>query len=144
MKKLFKTIKPYLKWLFPIAIILIVLYLLSGKIIKFFSGDNYFQSLSSFGSTISDFDAQQIADGLHVAMGSTGTEFSDVKRLLKGLSEKDYIKVYNKFETRGYIDILGVGTDLFGALQLNLTQWLHSELSDSEQSQIKLQNPYLF
>lgn len=95
------------------------------------------------GSVISDNEANQYADVLHTAMGSIGTDFVKIKEVFKNLTEQDFYKVFNKFGDRGYFDWLGVGIDIMYPKMLNLTQWLHSELSSSELKELKVIAPYL-
>ncbi|MCD8408100.1 hypothetical protein LNI98_09500 [Tenacibaculum dicentrarchi] len=96
-------------------------------------------------TTISDNQANQYADILHTAMGSLGTDFDLILSVFASLggSKNNYYKVYNKFGDRGYIDVIGVGVDIGYPKMLNLTQWLVSELSESEIRKLSVIAPYL-
>ncbi|MCG8746991.1 hypothetical protein [Tenacibaculum finnmarkense] len=96
-------------------------------------------------TTISDNQANQYADILHVAMGSLGTDFDLILSVFTSLggNENNYYKVYNKFGDRGYIDFIGVGVDIGYPKMLNLTQWLVSELLESEKRKLSVIAPYL-
>ncbi|WGH76139.1 hypothetical protein P8625_02935 [Tenacibaculum tangerinum] len=111
---------------------------------KKFGFDDYSNSLDENGATIDDSKAYRLADILHVSMASIGTDFESIKIALSGLSPSDYAKVYNRFGTRGYIDIVGVGTNLPTATKLNLTQWFQSELTNYEILELKRLYPLIF
>lgn len=101
-------------------------------------------SFSPVSSTnpLTDLESSRYADELHVAMASMGTDFEVIKSVLSKLNDSSYRQVYNSFGTRGYIDIIGSGTDLPLATQLNLTQWFKSELTSYQSEFIKNHYPF--
>ena len=105
--------------------------------------DQESEDLIVVNASISDNQAMQFADALHVAMGSMGTDFASIYNIFIQLTKQDYYKVHNKFSDRGYVDFLGVGIDIFYPKKLNLKQWLHSELSSKELLKLKSVAPYL-
>lgn len=147
MKVLLETIKPYLKWLIPIAVILIVLYFFFDKIrfavVKMFGSGVKVVNFNDVGSSLSPSKSKAIADGLHVAMGSMGTDEETVYSLLTGLSLLDYNSVFNSFGTRPYIDATGQGSDNFLGVSYDLNFWLYSELNRFELKKLKLINKEL-
>ncbi|WP_440066683.1 hypothetical protein [Tenacibaculum discolor] len=106
--------------------------------------DDYSVTLDEKGASIDDAKANRIADSLHISMASIGTDYSRIKMLLDGLSSSDFAKVYNRFGTRGYIDIIGVGTNVAGAAKFNLTQWFESELTHAQLRELKTLYPAIF
>lgn len=134
-----KTLKPYLIWLFPIAVILVVLYLIINK----FRNGKAFVPVFTLG-ILSELEARNYADSLHVAMGSVGTDFLVIESVLSKLNKDTYKQVYNAFSKRGYIDILGVGIDILFPKKLNLNQWFNSELSKEQRLKIIRDYPFVF
>ena len=139
MKTLLKTIKPYLIWLIPIFGILYIIHL----IFKNFKNGKPFIPVTTLGS-LSEIESRNYADSLHVAMGSMGTDFEVIVSVLSKLNSSTYKQVYNSFNKRGYLDVLGVGIDVLYPKMLNLTQWLNSELSTSQRAVIVRDYPFVF
>ena len=127
----------YKNTLLIVSSIILVLYVFKNSIANFFSGDNYFQESDTSNATITDSSARFFADKLHVAMGSIGTDFAAIDSVFSNFkNEHDYLKVYKFFGSRGYIDVIGVGTNVWSSFPANLNQWLSSELSKSEKKHI--------
>jgi hypothetical protein len=104
-----------------------------NKIIKNFKGEDYFQNLSTFGSTLTSQESNTYADSLHVSMASVGTDFETIKDVFLNIkNQKNYNKVYNSFGTRGYVPVIGVGKSIGDFSKLNLNQWLYEELTREE------------
>jgi len=146
MKSAFNYLKNNALLIGGFIILLIALFeyfksLLNSKNIGF---DDYEVTLDAKGASISDDKSKRLADILHVAMGSMGTDFEAIKICLDGLTAPDFSKVHNSFGTRGYIDIIGVGTNVPTALKFNLTQWLESELTNSQKRELKRLHPAIF
>ncbi|WP_299621075.1 hypothetical protein [uncultured Tenacibaculum sp.] len=126
-----------------VKIILALLAFIFISLYFYFKGK--YSSFAPVSSTnpLTDLQASKYADELHVAMGSIGTDFNTIESVFSVLDEDSYRQVYNVFGTRGYIDVLGSGTDLPGATQLNLTQWLKSELTSYEVDVVKKNYPFV-
>ncbi len=148
MKKLLNTWKPYLIWLFPIAVILIVLYFFFDKIViaikSLFSNGVDYKPLNTFGATISDFDAKRIAEALYISMYEFGTEEDDIFALLKGVKKRDFAKIYNSFGQRYYLEYTGTWSDATLGVNLDLWGWLNSELSVGDLEILKESAPDIF
>lgn len=148
MKKFFKFIGKY--FFIILGIVLFFVFFFSyikestQRLIKWLNPDNYSSVKDDSKATISDYKAGAIADTLHVAMSSMGTDFVRIKQVLQGLTVHDFAKVHNKFGIRGYIDTFGVGTDIPTSLRLNLTQWMESELNHEQFKELKKLHPTIF
>jgi hypothetical protein len=148
MKKIFNSFKPYLIWLFPVAIILVVLYFFFDKILiaikSLFSNGVDYKTLGTFGATISDFDSKRIAEGLYVAMYEFGTDEAQIFSLLKGVAKPDFAKIYNSFGQRYYMEYTGTWSDASLGVNLDLWGWLKSELSAGDLELLKESAPNIF
>jgi len=81
-----------------------------------------------------------IADILHEAMRSLGTDYDTIKSQLMGLNGKDIQHVYLAFGKKWYDSALGTdGGALFawaGNKEIDLLGWLYAELDRSERDEI--------
>ena len=140
MKNLLKTLKPYSVWLFPIAIILIVLYLFFDKITLLiksaFSKGFKYETQNDSGSNLSEIQTSRIVEGLYSAMSNFGTDEARIFLLLKGLTHADYSRISNKFKERHYVEWFGTWGDSITGVPTDLRGWLNHELSAADKMRL--------
>lgn len=125
-------------WYLVIAFLLVIVVLVKNVFVK---------SLSFLSTTnpLTDLQAQNYADGLHVAMGSGSPDFERIKVIFSKLNRDSFKQVYNAFGLRSYLDMFGGhGTDLPFATKLNLLQWLNVDLDEEQKKELNSLHPYLF
>jgi len=93
-------------------------------------------------SGLNNLQAKAKADKLYNAMYSAGTDEDTIFTELSGLSQNDYVKVYEAFGKKSYNPITGEGSIIFG--KLDLTEWLTAELSNSEFAKLRQLLPNVF
>lgn len=94
-------------------------------------------------STISDAQAQLIAERLYNAMSGTGTDEDEIFDALSGLTVNDFVKVYDKFGMRQYSLFWGNVGDPLTSGKHHLITWLTNELNTDEINQLKAMIPGL-
>lgn len=77
-------------------------------------------------ANITEGQAESKADALYEAMYGAGLNFPAVLNALAGLNYNGYVLVFNKF---------GKQKDFWGT-ELNLTEWLTNQLSESQRKQL--------
>lgn len=120
--RLFAPMKKYLLWLGVGFIVYLV--------IKMFFGDKFTPKGDS-ESTLSESQAVDIANGLHIAMDKVGTDEEAIVEALKDLTPDDYARVFNAFGLRGYVAELGYGGFFGFETKYSLSSWLKAELDNS-------------
>ena len=142
MKKILKSLKPYLIWLFPIAVILVVFYLFFDKITSrlksLFSKGFEYENLNDSKSSLTDLETSRIVEGLYSAMSNFGTNEARIFSLLSNLNEHDYNKISNKFQERYYVEWFGTWGDSITGVPTDLRGWLNHELSNSDLIKLSL------
>lgn len=89
------------------------------------------------GTSISDDEAQTLADSLYNCMKGFGTSESSIVKIIceSGYTSDDLAKIYNKF---GYKEYGTFGEPIFGGGdKLDLIGWLHKELSGDNLMYVK-------
>lgn len=94
-------------------------------------------------STLSDVQAKAIADRLHAAMQGMGTDEAAILSALEGLTENDFVKVYEAFGKRQYSLFWGNVGDPLTSDNHHLITWLTNELDESEIKEIQKVIPNL-
>lgn len=121
--------------------------ILTGAIVYFvfFSKDNNGASEDPTGnnssggnSTIPTFNAQNVAESLHIAMKDMGTDESTIFNVLQSVNASQFVQVVNAFGLRKYNSWFG--NDVGGSLQ-PLKVWLKEELSADEYKTLRLKYP---
>lgn len=98
-------------------------------------------------SGLNDLQAKAKAEKLYTAFqsnswGFPGTDTNAVYAELTGISQNDYVKIYEAFGLRSYNPITGEGS--IGFAKLDLTEWLTAELSNSEFAKLRQLLPNVF
>lgn len=94
-------------------------------------------------STLSDVQAKAIADRLHAAMQGVGTDEAAIMSALEGLTENDFVRVYEAFGKRQYSLFWGNVGDPLTSDNHHLITWLTNELNESEVKEIQKVIPNL-
>ena len=96
-------------------------------------------------AVITDTQAITTAERLFEAMRSSGTDEDAIMQALEGINHNDFVKISDAFGTRSYIPATGSHPlyDWMGE-DLDLVEWLLSELSNSEIKRLKQTLPQVF
>lgn len=88
-------------------------------------------------STLSDVQANAIAERLYAAMKDVGTDEEAIMSALQNLTENDFIKVYEAFGKRQYSLAWGNVGDPITSGDHHLITWLTNELNTKEIEEIQ-------
>lgn len=88
-------------------------------------------------SGLSDAQAKIIAERLYAAMQGVGTDEVAIKNALSGLSENDFVKVYEAFGKRQYSLFWGNVGDPLTSSNHHLITWLTNELNQDDVKQLQ-------
>lgn len=94
-------------------------------------------------SDLSDVQATTIAERLYNAMAGVGTDEQAILSALQGLTENDFIKVYEAFGKRQYSLFWGNKGDPLTSSKHHLITWLTNELNDNEIKELQKVIPNL-
>ncbi len=94
-------------------------------------------------STLSDTQAKFISERLYNAMKGSGTDEAAILKALQGLTENDFVKVYESFGKRQYSMFWGNIGDPLTSSNHHLITWLTNELNESEINDLKKVIPNL-
>ncbi len=94
-------------------------------------------------STLTDVQAQNIAEKLFTAMATVGTDEKAIFSALSGLNANDFLKVYNAFGMRQYSLFWGNVGDPITSDKHHLITWLANELSVSDAKKLEQKIPGL-
>lgn len=98
-------------------------------------------------SSLSETEAQTMAERLYDAMRYFGTEEEVIFDTLKGLNNNDFSKIYVAFGKRYYNEVFVGGGEapswLLGSRLCDLIQWLEFELDLQEKKKLKKLAPEL-
>ncbi len=135
------------KSLLTIGGIILVIVLIKVLIIDRLFSKKEFVPQSDIASTLSDSQANAMAERLWQAMAVTpfGTDETEVFKVLEHLTTADYNKVYNAFGLRPYSMLFGSQDTSINPLVegRNLTEIIINELSTSELEDLKKLNSRL-
>ncbi len=94
-------------------------------------------------STLSDVQAKAISERLYAAMKGIGTDENAIYSALSGLSENDFVRVYESFGKKQYSLTWGNVGDPLTSDNHHLVTWLTNELEDSEIKELQKVIPNL-
>jgi len=83
-------------------------------------------------STLSDVNVMLIAEKLYAAMEGVGTDEQAILAALSGLSENDFVSVYEAFGKRQYSMFWGNKGDPLTSGNHHLVAWLTNELGTAQ------------
>jgi len=94
-------------------------------------------------STLSDVKVKVIAEQLYAAMKGVGTDEAEIISALTGLSENDFVRVYESFGKKQYSLFWGNVGDPLTSGNHHLITWLTNELGNAEIKELQKVIPNL-
>jgi hypothetical protein len=127
------------------TLIAILLLFIFYYVKKFFDSNHKTNKhLNTLGATISDFEAEQKAENLFILLKEWNDNESAIYHILRGITKPNYAKIFNKFGLKYRVAGLGVDGDKFTGGETNLTQWILSDLTETERKKLKEISPNVF
>ncbi|TPD70503.1 hypothetical protein [Flavobacterium microcysteis] len=93
--------------------------------------------------TISVGKAKSIASALYEELDRYLTSDAKIISLLKGYNEADYLAIYNQFGVKKHDPVFPTGSSILG-YNIDLTEWIIKELSESSIAQLRKMFPSIF
>jgi len=95
------------------------------------------QNVLILRSTLTNLEAEHVANELLISMDRMGTDEQQLFRALENLTRYDFEKVYKSFGLKAYNGFKEIDVFAFDKEYVDLRYWLESELSDEFYSVIE-------